>query len=99
MFLQSRGPITAQQTTAEGSAYTTLLTDSFLSSAQVRTKWHGADPDAPLGVPYSLSTEHRRVRRISRASGAQILAKAASQPFRPALFSESAQTSDIPSPP
>jgi hypothetical protein len=44
MFLQSHGPITAQQTTAEGSAYTTLLTDSFLSSAQIRTKWHGADP-------------------------------------------------------
>jgi hypothetical protein len=52
MFLQSHGPITAQQTTAEGSAYTTLLTDSFLSSAQIRTKWHGADPGAPLGVPY-----------------------------------------------
>jgi hypothetical protein len=41
MFLQSHGPITAQQTTAEGSAYTTLLTDSFHSSAQVRTRWHG----------------------------------------------------------
>ena len=45
------------------------------------------------------STEHRRVRRISRASGVQILAKAASQPFRPALFSESTQPSDTPSPP
>ena len=54
---------------------------------------------APLGVPHSLSTEHRRVRRISRASGAQILPKAASQPFRPALFSESTQPSDTPSPP
>ena len=99
MFLQSHGRITAQRTTAEGPAYTTLLIDAFHSSAQAPTKWHGADPGAPLGVPHSLSTEHRRVRRISHASGAQILAKAASQPFRPAHFSESTQPSDYPSPP
>jgi len=74
MFLQSHGSITAQQTTAEGSAYTTLLADSFHSSAQVRTKWHGADPGAtrrPAFAFYGTSESAPNFTRVRRSDSSQ----------------------------